>query len=507
MKSAVVRFAGLVGVPVLTAIGFIVVAVLLRGQTISSWYSLNPDEGELIAQARAALLSPVPFTTWTMGTTGPFWVLFLALIGAFGFPLTIAFAHLLAAALVGMSGYVFFVLTRRVLGLWQGLVVSLLWWLPFVLVFPLGGRVDFGALNTELLPCLLLLVAALFPTAALRDRPWLFLFVGALCALAAGSKYQVLPLAVALLAVQLLSLRIPLVRCIRPALWWGLGFMAPLVGIVLAVVISPDVSWVLVQQNLGFLGSYAGGVSIGAKIANTVALLATQKFIWGALLIVARLFWISDARTRVARVVLIGAGLAAVVAGGMGFGHYLIILYCAFALATALPVKPGTQLLPWPRARMVAVPVLAVLTAAVIVIGLLTGHSRISSPAQALAGLSADSVVRDSRVTAVCPPGSLVLIWGWAPEFYSNYDWQNSVPFMSSIALTANPTNLASGKPLVWDALADSDCVVDAVGAPFFGSDPGIASVYPDAQAVLEADYRRVDGVFDCDSCAIWMRR
>lgn len=55
--------------------GLVVAAVILRGQAITEWGYLNPDEAEVMVQARAALRSPVPFSTWT---TGPYWPLFLA---------------------------------------------------------------------------------------------------------------------------------------------------------------------------------------------------------------------------------------------------------------------------------------------------------------------------------------------------------------------------------------------------------------------------------------------
>jgi hypothetical protein len=129
-------------------VGFVVISVVLRGLTISVWGPLNPDEAELLAQARAAMLSPVPFTTWTSGTTGPFWVLFLALLGVMGAPLTLAFAHVLAAVLTGLIGFMIFLLVRRSLGLLPGIVLSVGWWLPIVAIYPVGGTADFGPLST-----------------------------------------------------------------------------------------------------------------------------------------------------------------------------------------------------------------------------------------------------------------------------------------------------------------------------------------------------------------------
>jgi hypothetical protein len=444
-----------------------------------------------------------------MGTTGPFWVLFLAIVGAVGLPLTVAFAHLLAAVLVGLSGFVVFILARRVLGLWQGLFVSVLWWLPFALIFPLGSPVDFGALNTEVLPCLLLLVAALFPTQRLIERPWLFIFVGAICAVAVGCKYQVLPVAGALLIAQLMMLRLPIRRCIPAALWWCAGFAIPIAAIVVAVLVSQDVSWSLVEQNFGFLGSYAGGVTLGGRISNTLALLATQKFLWGALLLIARLFWISDRPVRIARTILVLSGFVAVLAGGMGFGHYLIILHTALALAAVLPIKPGTELLPWPIVRRVAVVVSVVLIVAVVIVGVVTRYSSFSSPTAIVKTLSPDSVARSDAAAEVCPPGSNVLVWGWAAELYVQQSWRNSVPFMNTLGLRIDPEVRNANAPLVEQALAESDCVVDAVGAPYFGPgvEASILSVYPEFADILDDDFTIAPNALDCESCTVYVRK
>jgi hypothetical protein len=48
---------------VAVASGLVVATMILRGQAITELDYLNPDEAELMVQARAALLSPVPFST------------------------------------------------------------------------------------------------------------------------------------------------------------------------------------------------------------------------------------------------------------------------------------------------------------------------------------------------------------------------------------------------------------------------------------------------------------
>src|SRR6516165_10413090 len=55
---------------VAVAVGLVVATAILRGQAISDWGLLNPDEAGFMASARAALFSPVPWSTWETGTTG-----------------------------------------------------------------------------------------------------------------------------------------------------------------------------------------------------------------------------------------------------------------------------------------------------------------------------------------------------------------------------------------------------------------------------------------------------
>jgi hypothetical protein len=504
-RGAAAAFAVHLGIALL----FVVVALALRGQSLMAWSPLNPDEAELMAQGRAAMLSPVPFTTWTMGTTGPFWVLFLALLGVLGVPLTVAFAHFLAAVLMALMGFVVLVLLRRSFGAAAGAVLSLLWWLPVVLIFPVGGTSDFGAMSTELLPVLLVLCAALFPIHWLSRRPWLFLVVGVLCGLAVGAKYQVLPLAAGLVVVQLISLRWRPGRWLLAIVLVGVGFLAPFVPVVAAVLLSPDVSLDLVKQNFNFLGSYAGGMSLEERVRNTAGSLLHQPYLLAMLVILVRVAFISSRRVLVSRLILVSMGLAAVFAGGKGFDHYLIILFVAVALAIALPTRPGSELLPWRQARRAVIPILAIAVVAVIIVGGMLGRFSFASPVTIVRAVSPASVIVDPALAAACPPGSRALVWGWAPEFYLNYSWQNTVPFMNTLGLSSNADSYDAGRAIVSSALERSDCVIDAVGPPFFGVDAAssITAVYPEAARQLSADYRVVGGLIDCDACTVYVRK
>jgi hypothetical protein len=112
-------------VDVAVAAGLVVATVILRGQAITEWRYLNADETGLLVEARAALHSPVPFSTWLTGTLGPYWPLFLAGLATLGAPLTPAFAHLLTAVLLALTAAALFVAASRAIGRGPALVATL----------------------------------------------------------------------------------------------------------------------------------------------------------------------------------------------------------------------------------------------------------------------------------------------------------------------------------------------------------------------------------------------
>src|SRR6516165_12091940 len=219
VRSAVVYVA--------VAVGLVVATAILRGQAIGEWGLLNPDEAGFMASARAARLSPVPWSTWESGTTGPYWTLFLAWLGALGAPLTLAFAHLLSAVLWALTAFALFVAASRALGRGPALVITVVWWFPVAMVWLVGTPGDFGELSTEYLPTLLIVASALVPREHLAARPWLFSVVGLLAGIAVAAKYQVVPLVVAVVAAQLIVLGKSVKRTLVSLLWWLAGAVLP----------------------------------------------------------------------------------------------------------------------------------------------------------------------------------------------------------------------------------------------------------------------------------------
>jgi hypothetical protein len=503
---------------VAVAAGLVVATVILRGQAISHWGSFNPDEAELMAQARLAVHSPSPFSTWATGI-GPYWVLFLAGLGALGAPLTLAFAHLVSAVLLALTASALFVAASRVIGRGPALVATLVWWFPIAMTFPVGGPNDFSALSTEYLPMLLIVASALVPREQLVARPWLFAVLGVLAGIAVGAKYQVGPLAAAWVAAQLIVLRPSVRRIAVSVLWWFVGAVLPAAAILLVMVASPATNWTIVEQIVSFLTSYTGSRSPLQRVGSTFAALIGPCYY--LLVALAGLIWLSlhsERRSNAARAVLVTGGLTAMLggpAGGVGnqtpggFPHYLIILFGAVGLAFTMPVKPGAQLIPQRLSPPVLAGALATVAALVLVNGLITDRWAPLSPRGAAAAFSSDSVNRNPELARACPPGSRALVWGWKNELYVAQDWKSTIPYPNVLNLSMSPANRETGEPVIREGIERADCVVETTsicsGCPRLPAELTLPRYYPELGELIGRQFHTVP-VSGCDGCTLYVR-
>ena len=525
---------------VAVAVGLVVATAVLRGGAISDWGLLNPDEAGFMASARAARLSPVPWSTWETGTTGPYWTLFLAGLGALGAPLTLAFAHLLSAVLWALMAFALYVAMSRAIGRGPALVATVVWWFPVAMTWLVGMPGNFSELSTEYLPALLVVASALMSRERLAARPWLFAVVGVLAGLAVGAKYQVAPLAVALVAAQLIVLRLSAKRTLVSLLWWLAGAVLPVAALALVMVASRTTNWILIEQNFSVLLSYAvapsqqqlGSLGGGRLEATFASLIGTGYFgnfgpAYYLLALLAGLIWLgrhSERRSNVARVVLIAGGFTAVLAGGMGAAHYLILLFVAAGLAATMPVKPGARLFPRRLSSTWRTRALAIVAAVVLVCVIGYVIPRLAfvdplSPREAAAAFSPDSVNRDAALARACPPGSKAMVWGYAPELYVAQDWQSTLPYLNVGTLTLGD-NRESGEPVVRAAIDRADCIVDAtlmkrrecpdprpellswcLSARF-----SLPQFYPQLVPVISRQFHTVPVTGSCEGCTLYVR-
>ncbi|WP_231639446.1 hypothetical protein [Mycobacterium sp. Marseille-P9652] len=501
----------------------VVATVILRGHAITDWRFLNPDETGLLVWGRAALHSPVPFSTWQFATLGPFWPLFLAGLAALGAPLTFAFAHMLTAILLALTAAVFFVAGSRAIGRGPALVATMVWWLPLATTFGLGFPEAYNTLSTEYLPVLLVVASALVPREQLAARPWLFAVLGLLAGLAIGAKPQVAPLAGAFAVAQVIVLRPNVRRIVVAVLWWLVGAILPLAAIALVVVVSPATNWTLVEQNFSAVLSYGAGPSLVQRFAVTFgSLIAPGGYILVAL---AGLIWLarhSDRSSNVARVVLITGGLAAMLFGGRGFPPYNILLFGAGALAATMPVNPDASLLPPRMTPKLVAGALAMVAALVLVAGYLTNTWRPTPPRMALAAFSPNSVHRNPIMARECPPGSRAMVWGWAGELYIEQDWQSTTPYTIVGGLVYSDALKKSAEPVVRASIDQAKCVVDtssvkrakcpgeSLDAPVPECLPEritLSRFYPELFALVARQFHAISvDVPGCEGCVLYVR-
>ncbi len=453
--------------------------------------------------------SPTPFSTWTMGTTGPVWAWFIAVLGSLGFPLTVLSTHLLAAVLVGVMGFIVVILLWRSLGAAVGVSVGLLCWLLYVLVRPLGGLDNFAAMNTEMLPTVLVLGAALVPPNWLGSRPWLFLIVGLLCGLAIGAKYQVAPVAFALVLARLIEIRPSFWRFVRLGLIATAGVAVPFVVAALMMLFDPRFEPGLFRQWVEFLTTYSSGLGFPDRVRSVLWMMLPNAMFW---VLLALIIWASirsSTRINILRWVTVALAGLAVFLGGFPYAHYMIIGLGGMVIAAGLPLKTGAQLLPGRRARTILVGVVAGVGIATTVTLSLTSPVRAASPDSVALALSPGTDPTIERLAAACPPGTPALVWGWAPELYLAYGWRSTFPSANIYAITHQDSAREGLEPFAREALEQADCVIDAVGQPFFGiaAHQTITNIYPWSGPVLSEEFRLLPDAFACEACSVYVRR
>jgi hypothetical protein len=228
----------------------------------------------------------------------------------------------------------------------------------------------------------------------------------------------------------------------------------------------------------------------------------------------------------VARVVLIVGGLTAMLGGGTGAPHYLILLFGAAGLAATMPVKPGARLFP----RRLSLTVLAGLAAAmavalVFVFGHVIDRMRLVvplSPHAAAAAFSPDSVNRIPALTRACPPGSKAMVWGYAAELYIAQDWQSTSPYMGDLGILAveGSANRETGESVVRTAINRADCIVDAtlIKTPVCPGERSelvswclsakfsLPRFYPQLVPLIGRQFHTVPVTGGCEGCTVYVR-
>jgi hypothetical protein len=465
----------------------------------------NPDEAELLASGRRAAQSLVPYERFTSPTYGPAWALLLGLLGRLGFPLSLPLAHVLSALLAATTC----ALTAYVASRLRGLRFALFSIAPLAVYWGFGfNHQDYWSLSTELLPMTILVAGC-----AVASLGWssnrLILFGAALVGFGAWSKYLfgLVGFAVLLaLTFRLCRRGVPWYRAISGVVIASNSIM--MLMYLLALLKGVPIRSVLesIQMTVDYIrGGGAGGMGDIPSVPLTSRLAAVGSSLpafFPLLPLAVHSFRDASLKfspvkgngryvvkgTQLSGIAIIISGLLTLCANPIVFPHYnyILVACCLAAFILSLPTDQNTESVgvegqdapnnPRVDRSNIAVLVVVLLMVAPVIRGVTWQEPRIK------VGQVLDAEKNrwerafdesDDPLSAECPPGSYVFVWGWSPEVYAFYDWRPASRFVAPAGMIdSNNLNLEVGplrKKLTRELLVEPpDCVVDAIGPSFF---------------------------------------
>jgi hypothetical protein len=514
------------------ALGAFGLLVWLRGDALLSPVMINPDEAELLAEGKRAMLSLVPYRDYTSTTHLFLWPLVLGLLGRLGFALSLPTAHFLSGiaylylVLVG-----WYALSRYVHWLYALACIT-----PAALVLFAARRMtgpDYVALNTELLPIVLLTGALLLihtgdPS---RWRPRLA-FAAALIGASVMAKPQVLPLAggflvacvAAVWAQRSFALGHPEAGGklnVRATAVWAVVFgIAPWICAVAWMAVAGTLH-AFIEESVWFQIDYifnreqiegaawavdppsaAGRLTGIADLLSSIpvaflVLVAAGDARSGSVLLSRG--W-PGRRRRNALVVLFGVTFCAIVtcAGSWPlFTHYGNFVYAGCILAAVsscamLGPRSARQVTTGSKSYRIA----ALIVAPALVLSLLIASRAAfvgSTPENVLTQYDDGETSPEMRWDALrrpnlaipgaasgpawdtirshCPTGERVMVWGWAAELYSYNDWTSPTRYVDSHwQLLGLSKRAVYARRLAQELTARPPvCIVEGIGPAFFG--------------------------------------
>lgn len=482
----------------LPALTFLVIlctsAILLRGPDLLLNMPFNPDEAELLAQGRRAQVSLFPpYESFTTTTHTLLWPMFMGALGLIGIPLGFVTAHIIAAVAYVLLAFTMYLVTAHHLG----------WKIAFLLVLPssiwiLSLTGDFLSLSSELLPMLMIALAVLIFSLP-RTSPTLPRLVAAAVILGCvfWAKPQLTPVA-ASITLTLILITVLSTRHGSPARSVGrltiamvgvTGFLAPTIMVLVVLLASNNLvnfyeETVLYQLSYVTERDTLGGQSPNMLIRPSLAAIFVTGFapavLWA---LAAFVVWVNRSGASDRSIInwqvaiwiipMVAAFVTLTMAFPL-FDHYANILFVSFMTSGTLVIATTswwTSALTRNEASSVTVEVAFLVALVVISLSILPriwdngsiwrdGNIRFSS-----------QDVSSEPLTAICPPNSRVVVWGWASELYAWFSWIPASRFVNSWQL-APLINIDRHKQALEAELAANppDCIVEANGDGFFGS-------------------------------------
>lgn len=468
-------------------LAILAVTLWLRRFDIRSPWPRNPDEGDLLAAARRAAQSLVPYDRFTTTSYGPLWPLGLGLLNRLGLPLTMTGAHLVATVLMAAVLCGFHLLLSRLVGRWP----SFLTVLAMTIVWSSGGMPhhgDYQSLATEIGPlAAMMLGLVLLGT----DRLSTVRVASAMVCFGAMPllKYQFgyMALVAAGLALVEAWRRGPLPSWARLATWAGcLGL--PTVLVVFATVLGGNGSRLL-DEAATVIGTHFNNerTSLSSRLSETVTMLLGHPFFLLPLVLAATTTTAVTLHRRrnvlfpVGFVLALAAAVPSLVVLPRLFTHYSYLILASSALAVAWGLSGARPHLTTVRT---ATRSLATTTgAAALLLAVAYSHAPLNDPvrvqlagpwSQVLTERPLDFTVSgtlDDALADACPAGSSVYVWGWAAEIYSFYDWEPASRYTIGTWFTSGTNDKSGFERRLREEFHGErpDCVVEAIGDGFFG--------------------------------------
>ena len=515
--------------------------VLCRGSALVSSIPMNPDEAELLAEGRRAMLNLSPYVTYTTATYLAIWPMFLGALAKLGVPMALQTAHVLSGlAYVWIALVGWYVISRRLgWGLSAAFVLP-----PSVALLSGPGPIqgDFLALGTELLPVAIIMLGALVllgsDNVPSRRR---LAFACAIAGLAIWAKPQLGVLALALCAVGLLIRRLqdadPIVARDPLNGWSDLpivvaAFVVPTVLILLWIVLLGTLPE-FIAEPMAIIWSYVSGggpqgagaplLSLWGRVTDAAGFVVDQSMalIWAVPGIIGLAsVWKSTSRRgrwilgAIWTVPLAAAVLTLTVThpmlplwtGVAIFPHYANIVYAGCALSgmagcsVAQLIRPKQDRKDQPtkrgRTSSLSRASIGALLVASMLLMLPSVHAiagNVLRMAYPPAGTTNAEPVSISPIADLCPARSRVLVWGWAAELYATYNWAPASRYVTSWPLSPWGHPETYSATLMREVTAQPpDCVVEAIGVGFFGDlgpSDSIATTMPNLGTYLTRCY------------------
>lgn len=530
----------------------VLLCIWLRGDALLTARPLNPDEAEILASAKRALESWVPYGTGTTTTHLWAWPAALAVLAQVGIPLTLTTAHVLSAlAYVLLLSVAWWILAPRV----PVAIAILALAGPALLLLSGAGANDFLSLGSELLPVALLSVSVIMVFGPrMPPNRWVRYAAIAVAGVAPLAKAQALPLAIAVaVAIELLGSRTLSAAAgppLRARVGWRAArtagvFLAPLIVMLGAMAVGGSLAafirdpvWFQMDYALrrgviepwnpspGIIGRITGLSTFAMPFLALIPVLMAIGTRSGGSLLLAPRRW--GARSSRRALVIAGAALAGGLAGAAAphpyFAHYANLVWAGGLLGACVATSylsrqtgaaPGAP----ERVRWSAsLPIMVLMTIPTIfaVVPQMARAPIIEPPSsagitQTRANLGG-TLTPSPDLARACPAGSRVFVWGWSPELYSLQDWQPASRYILGVWQTYPFTK----GPAYRDVLAGElrrdppACIVNAIGPPFLTTKPlqvPLPEAVPSVADLLARCYTRDRVSVLGKDVTVWTRR